>query len=403
MLAGIWGVMLWPMLYAGWLHFYPGDAHTRLMIEGFMGAFVLGIHRHGVSAADGKQVVVWRGVFRAAAIVVSHGGESRDGAGASGRRGLQRDVADLVHRDGGPVDLRQSGHAATRIRAGLCGDSGSGRGGGISGEGCESHAGAVAVCAVVVVSGVSVAAADGDRAVSVAAVFRNGQQPFVRRLAESAKRMVAGGDPGDRRRVVSGRGFRCWRWREMRWRDNCCGRVVILVWFATQTPVLRRVKLSTTPGNAVRWALGGIGGGLCVRGGLAVCQARIAAFVFCLGAWIGHPGGRCACHSRPCGPPRSVGRENRLVALGDRLVASRGDDPDELGFPARRAGFPPHLRRLDVGHRRGHLARRAGQIPLPQRRLAQNRGQLPAAREPVRSARPAGARSRPRRCSCRGP
>ena len=42
MVAGIWGVMMWPMLYAGWLHFYPGEAHTRMMIEGFMGAFVLG-------------------------------------------------------------------------------------------------------------------------------------------------------------------------------------------------------------------------------------------------------------------------------------------------------------------------------------------------------------------------
>lgn len=41
-LAGIWGVMMWPMLYAGWLRFYPGEAHTRMMIEGFMGAFVLG-------------------------------------------------------------------------------------------------------------------------------------------------------------------------------------------------------------------------------------------------------------------------------------------------------------------------------------------------------------------------
>lgn len=42
MLAGIWGVMMWPMLYAGWIRFYPGEAHTRMMIEGFMGAFVLG-------------------------------------------------------------------------------------------------------------------------------------------------------------------------------------------------------------------------------------------------------------------------------------------------------------------------------------------------------------------------
>ena len=42
MLAGIWGVMMWPMLYAGWLNFYPNEAHTRMMIEGFMGAFVVG-------------------------------------------------------------------------------------------------------------------------------------------------------------------------------------------------------------------------------------------------------------------------------------------------------------------------------------------------------------------------
>lgn len=41
-LAGIWGVMMWPMLYAGWLDYHPGQAHARLMIEGFMGAFVIG-------------------------------------------------------------------------------------------------------------------------------------------------------------------------------------------------------------------------------------------------------------------------------------------------------------------------------------------------------------------------
>ena len=42
MLAGIWGVMMWPMLYGGLITFYPGEAHTRMMIEGFMGAFVIG-------------------------------------------------------------------------------------------------------------------------------------------------------------------------------------------------------------------------------------------------------------------------------------------------------------------------------------------------------------------------
>ncbi len=41
-LAGIYGVMMWPMLYAGWLPFHPAEAHAHLMIEGFMGAFIIG-------------------------------------------------------------------------------------------------------------------------------------------------------------------------------------------------------------------------------------------------------------------------------------------------------------------------------------------------------------------------
>jgi uncharacterized protein involved in response to NO len=42
-LAGISGVSLWPLFFAGMHHsFYPGAMHARLMIEGFMGAFVLG-------------------------------------------------------------------------------------------------------------------------------------------------------------------------------------------------------------------------------------------------------------------------------------------------------------------------------------------------------------------------
>ena len=42
MLAGLAGVMLWPLYYAQWLGYNPIDAHPRLMIEGFVGAFVLG-------------------------------------------------------------------------------------------------------------------------------------------------------------------------------------------------------------------------------------------------------------------------------------------------------------------------------------------------------------------------
>lgn len=41
-LAGIWGVLMWPLLYAGHLNFYPNEAHARIMIGGFIGAFVAG-------------------------------------------------------------------------------------------------------------------------------------------------------------------------------------------------------------------------------------------------------------------------------------------------------------------------------------------------------------------------
>ena len=42
-LAGISGVSLWPLFFGGLHHsFYPGVMHARLMIEGFMGAFVFG-------------------------------------------------------------------------------------------------------------------------------------------------------------------------------------------------------------------------------------------------------------------------------------------------------------------------------------------------------------------------
>jgi uncharacterized protein involved in response to NO len=41
-LIGISGVSLWPLFFSGLHKFYPGVMHARLMIEGFMGAFVMG-------------------------------------------------------------------------------------------------------------------------------------------------------------------------------------------------------------------------------------------------------------------------------------------------------------------------------------------------------------------------
>lgn len=41
-LAGIVGVLLWPIHFAGWLEFYPGQMHGRLMTFGLFGGFILG-------------------------------------------------------------------------------------------------------------------------------------------------------------------------------------------------------------------------------------------------------------------------------------------------------------------------------------------------------------------------
>lgn len=41
-ILGIIGVSLWPLYYAGLVTTYPGTAHARLMIEGFMASFIIG-------------------------------------------------------------------------------------------------------------------------------------------------------------------------------------------------------------------------------------------------------------------------------------------------------------------------------------------------------------------------
>src|ERR1051326_1914108 len=41
-LAGILGVMLWPLYFGGVTSFYPGQAHARIMAYGLFGAFIIG-------------------------------------------------------------------------------------------------------------------------------------------------------------------------------------------------------------------------------------------------------------------------------------------------------------------------------------------------------------------------
>src|SRR5438046_1670354 len=42
LLAGIVGVMQWPLYFGGITHFYPGVLHARIMAFGMFGGFILG-------------------------------------------------------------------------------------------------------------------------------------------------------------------------------------------------------------------------------------------------------------------------------------------------------------------------------------------------------------------------
>ncbi len=56
---GISGVSLWPLWFSGLHKFYPGVMHARIMIEGFLGAFVLGFLSTAVPRLTGTRNLSW--------------------------------------------------------------------------------------------------------------------------------------------------------------------------------------------------------------------------------------------------------------------------------------------------------------------------------------------------------
>lgn len=58
-LASLIGVLLWPALYAGWVGYYPGVAHARLMIQGFVGGFALGFLCTALPKMIGSPPLTW--------------------------------------------------------------------------------------------------------------------------------------------------------------------------------------------------------------------------------------------------------------------------------------------------------------------------------------------------------
>ncbi len=85
---------------------------------------------------------------------------------------------------------------------------------------------------------------------------------------------------------------------------------MILAWFALETPVLERVKLSTTPGNAVRWALHSLAAGSRARP-FGRLPDRRAAPVFRRRSRLGHHGG---------GRVLILGHAGRHDLLGGKII-----------------------------------------------------------------------------------
>ena len=57
--ASMVGVALWPMVYGGWLGFFPGEAHARVMIQGFVGGFAMGFVTTAFPKMVGSPSFTW--------------------------------------------------------------------------------------------------------------------------------------------------------------------------------------------------------------------------------------------------------------------------------------------------------------------------------------------------------
>lgn len=64
------GVMLWPLFVAGWLPFYPGPAHARIMVEGFVFSFVAGFLASALPhMLEVKGICLWQTLLMAGMIL----------------------------------------------------------------------------------------------------------------------------------------------------------------------------------------------------------------------------------------------------------------------------------------------------------------------------------------------
>jgi uncharacterized protein involved in response to NO len=254
MLAAIWGVMMWPMWYGGLLRFYPGEAHTRMMIEGFLGAFVLGFTGTAFPRLAGNRA--WFGGEFCALLllwtlaVASHAA-GQVAAGDSAFRVLMLVLFIGMagrwisgNRDTPPPGfvLAFAGILGAAVAAGFLA--------GLPGPTPLGWQWA----RLWLFQGFLLLPLMGIGPYLLPRFFGMGSTHSF----DDSPRPPAGWWP--RALAATGAGLLVIAGFALEVAGKAtAGHLlragVILVWFAMETPVFRRVKLATTPGNAVRWAL----------------------------------------------------------------------------------------------------------------------------------------------------
>ncbi len=260
MLAGIAGVMLWPLWYTGHLPFYPPEAHARLMTEGFMGAFVLGFigtaypRLTGNHSWFGEEFVLLLGMwlFTAACHAAGnvHAGDRAFGAllvllftGLAWRW--------LIGNHDTPPPgfiLALTGIAGASVAAGFLGWS-------------RAPSPEAVLCArlflfqgflLLPVMGIGPYLLPRFFGLNSSHSFDDSPVPPPGWSRVAVRSIMAG------LLIVASFALEVMGHPLP---GQCLRALVVMVWFAMETPLLRRAKLSTTPGNAVRWALAGLVGG----------------------------------------------------------------------------------------------------------------------------------------------
>lgn len=256
MLAGIWGVMMWPMLYAGWLTFYPGEAHTRIMIEGFMGAFILGFSGTAYPRLTGNHSWFGGEFIALLGLWLLTVGSHAAGHVAAGDAAFSGLLAVLFlgmagrwitgNRDTPPPGfvLAFAGIIGACVSAFLLSRSGLGM---VQTQWAKLWLFqgfllfplmGIGPYLLPRFFGMSSSHSFDDSPTPPAGWWRKAIMAMIAGLLVIASfALEVAGNP------LAGHLFRA---------------VVILAWFAMETPVLRRAKASTTPGTAARWALGGL-------------------------------------------------------------------------------------------------------------------------------------------------